>query len=360
MNLIRIKRLAGTVIQIPRFTRRAMNLYHGSMFGVLGRIFLALRRRYLVQEAWIYGLLDPSLPLAVFDSHVSRSILVKLQKSRNPVTWDSLLADKTMFYRYSLAAGLPVPALYAIFCRHTPGWTCSGKLLYGREEWATFFEKGCPSSFVIKPDRGMHGDDIWFLEREGGRFKHQDGQRITAGEIYDRLISTERYEMFAIQERLRNHDKIVRFTGSEALHTARMVTIVQPSGESLLAYAHFKLVLGNHYFDNYGSGEEGNLMVGVDIASGTLTQILLHRGTPLLLHPRTGRQISGFQIPLWRQACATINQAAKHFSPVGTIGWDLAVTPHGPVVIEGNIWYDPPNPPDIQPFLSVLELQHDS
>jgi hypothetical protein len=50
----------------------------------------------------------------------------------------------------------------------------------------------------------------------------------------------------------------------------------------------------------------------------------------------------GFAIPLWAEACALVERAALAFLPLRTIGWDVAVTPRGALLIEGNVTWDPP------------------
>jgi hypothetical protein len=60
-------------------------------------------------------------------------------------------------------------------------------------------------------------------------------------------------------------------------------------------------------------------------------------------HPVTGAVLPGFQLPLWPEACALARRAALSFRPLLTVGWDIAFTPDGPLLIEGNAWWDPPN-----------------
>ena len=61
------------------------------------------------------------------------------------------------------------------------------------------------------------------------------------------------------------------------------------------------------------------------------------------VHPRTGLRFEGFQLPLWQDLCDLVIGSAKKFLPIQTIGWDVAVTSKGPVIVEANMFWDPPN-----------------
>ena len=60
-------------------------------------------------------------------------------------------------------------------------------------------------------------------------------------------------------------------------------------------------------------------------------------------HPKTKIPFEGVRLPFWAEACHLVRQTAVKFIPIRTIGWDVALTPDGPVIVEGNIWWDPPN-----------------
>jgi glutathione synthase/RimK-type ligase-like ATP-grasp enzyme len=54
------------------------------------------------------------------------------------------------------------------------------------------------------------------------------------------------------------------------------------------------------------------------------------------MHPITGTGIVGFQVPLWDESLRLTQEAAKLVPEVAYVGWDVAVTPDGPVLVEGN------------------------
>ena len=54
------------------------------------------------------------------------------------------------------------------------------------------------------------------------------------------------------------------------------------------------------------------------------------------VHPESQQSIVDFQVPLWDQALALVGEAARRIPEVPYVGWDVAVGPEGPVLIEGN------------------------
>ncbi|WP_040164318.1 sugar-transfer associated ATP-grasp domain-containing protein [Microbacterium gorillae] len=54
------------------------------------------------------------------------------------------------------------------------------------------------------------------------------------------------------------------------------------------------------------------------------------------VHPESKKSIVDFQVPLWDQVVALIDEVARVIPEVPYIGWDVAVGPNGPLLIEGN------------------------
>lgn len=57
-------------------------------------------------------------------------------------------------------------------------------------------------------------------------------------------------------------------------------------------------------------------------------------------HPVSGAYLPGFQIPFWPALTACVRRAMDRVPGMGYVGWDIAVTPDGPELIEGN-WHWP-------------------
>jgi hypothetical protein len=57
--------------------------------------------------------------------------------------------------------------------------------------------------------------------------------------------------------------------------------------------------------------------------------------------PGTGRRFTGFQLPHWAEVRQLALRAAAAFPWTRTIGWDIAISDRGPVLLEGNDRWDP-------------------
>jgi len=54
------------------------------------------------------------------------------------------------------------------------------------------------------------------------------------------------------------------------------------------------------------------------------------------MHPLTGESIVGIKLPFWKETIAMLEKAAAKIPQIGYVGWDVAITPDGPIIIEGN------------------------
>ena len=151
-----------------------------------------------------------------------------------------------------------------------------------------------------------------------------------------------------IQERLFNHPNISLCNRSPGLCTLRVNTFLdgKKPGPSLLFYI-MKIPVGGNVTDNFSMGTSGNLIAFGDHDSGVLrgARALHPSGAGLATirsHPDSGHDIDGYAIPMWHEAVELARHAHVFFREFGTLGWDMAVTERGPVILEANPWWDPP------------------
>ena len=121
-------------------------------------------------EAYRLGLFQPRFEENLLDECTSRKITTKLQKAVNPESWEPLLKNKGLFYRYLMANELPVPQLYAIFFKQVPGWSCDGTILAGRADWERLIMTIPADEFVVKPCTGSFRRRIQDIRKGVRRF----------------------------------------------------------------------------------------------------------------------------------------------------------------------------------------------
>ena len=334
------------IIQCSNKALPFYNLKYPSVF--IQTVRLLLLRGFKPYEALQLGLLEPDFPKADLCKVVSEDEMAKIQKSFNPLSWKPLTDDKSIFYVYCKAVGLPVPELYAIFFRHNTGYALNGASLSSREDWCTFINRDLPSQFIIKPSEGAYGNGIkCFVRTDETIFIDLSSERqFRADDIYDLMLSDINYTTFVIQERLFNCADLAKLSNALGLQTLRIWTLVDKNNKCRILQANFKPIVGKNIISNHGHGSTNNLLAEIVLDKGTLKPAI--KLTPhasgiqtVPFHPATGIQFDGFHIPLWDEVYRLAQDAALKFLPLRLIGWDIAVTPNGPYIIEANFFADP-------------------
>ncbi len=95
--------------------------------------------------------------------------------------------------------------------------------------------------------------------------------------------------------------------------------------------------VGKKGVDNYHAG---GVAAAVDVESGTIGRGIGSRGLDWLdTHPETKRVFTGLTVPGWDDVLRITRRAAASMPEFPCVGWDLAVTPSGPILIEANsVW----------------------
>jgi hypothetical protein len=316
--------------------------------GVLNmrRFWKLLGMRFMPDEAFELGLFNPAVSDDALEGYFSKSALKHLQESLNPQSWAIIVEDKALFYRLCRAMGVAAPELYAVVYRSVPGWTREGLIPRGIRSWAEYLRKNLPARAVLKPSWGVYGREVMLLSSQGENFVDHGGQAWTAEGLVAKIFEDPADRGWILQERLVSHEGLCGLSGTDALQSFRIITLVGSCGASIL-HGHLKIIVGNNPVDNYGRGRTGNLQARIDLPRGVLrAAAILRKGgrgfEHVAAHPTSGCMIEGLAVPHWDQIRTFTLNLAEQFLPLQTVGWDVALTPDGPKVIEGNAWYDPP------------------
>ena len=131
---------------------------------------------------------------------------------------------------------------------------------------------------------------------------------------------------------LPQHEDMTRLHPS-SVNTMRILTDLV-DGQVHVAYITVKMGRGGGVCDNSG---QGGILCRVDTQTGKICSPATDDYFNVYeKHPDTGIVLQGYQLPMVPQAIALAKEAAREIPQVGHVGWDMAITPDGPAIIEGN------------------------
>jgi hypothetical protein len=165
---------------------------------------------------------------------------------------------------------------------------------------------------------------------------------VTAGQLYlnkkamqvPEFLQVLGSKKYLIQERIVQHEAMDRLNPS-CINTMRMLTV--RNGQTIHYYQGFlRMGINNSYVDN---GLSGNITVGIEQDTGKLLEFaqLPHTNqNRMIRHPQTNTVFKDFQIPFYQESADMVKSLHQVFQQFFMIGWDIGITPEGPIVIEGN------------------------
>lgn len=141
-------------------------------------------------------------------------------------------------------------------------------------------------------------------------------------------------EKYIIEEVIENHSTLAQFH-PYSLNTIRFVTLKTPTGEVVIDGAFLRIGTGNRCVDNFNSFGVG-IVVNEKGIMQTKGVVKDYTQPPMTKHPDTGLVFDGVEIPFYSEACDLVVSAHRKCKRVWGWGWDIAITPTGPVLVEVN------------------------
>ncbi len=170
-----------------------------------------------------------------------------------------------------------------------------------------------------KPTSGTHGDSMEKIVIN--EFK---------GDLYDYLYNKNLILVEEVVIQCEEMNKLYPY----AINTVRIITVHKYDGEVLVVAAYQRI--GNHGYivDNYNGG---GMVVPINEKTGIIEYPAVDKRKQIYYkHPMTDTPIVGFKVPKFSSAVNLAKKAAKVIDEIRYVGWDIAITDKGPVIIEGN------------------------
>lgn len=112
------------------------------------------------------------------------------------------------------------------------------------------------------------------------------------------------------------------------------VTTVRIGDKIHILYPWFKIGRNGQFLT---SAVFGTLEACIDSVTGVvITPGYSETDERFDVHPDTGVPILGFQIPRWKELIDTVTELALKLDTIRYVGWDMVLTEHGWVLMEGN------------------------
>ena len=173
--------------------------------------------------------------------------------------------------------------------------------------------------FMIKPVDGLGGADV----------KKMKSTDVNNKDEFFNYLKDNR--MF-LEELIVQHKKMNTLCSS-SVNTLRVMTFVN-NNKSEILYAALRVGNGVYEVDNFHKGGMG---VSIDTRTGKLKGEAIDKDlNHFKKHPKTNIYFNNYEIPYWNEVKELVLKAALVNQKIQVVGWDVAITKNGPVLVEGN------------------------
>lgn len=185
-----------------------------------------------------------------------------------------------------------------------------------KEEFVTFFQSaGC---VIVKPYDGGQGREVQIFNDSAD-----------AEKVFE--ILKHDYRHGAVVEEVVQQDDRMASLHPASLNTLRIATF-RLEDEIIVLPPILRVGTNGAVVDNGGSGGIFCQLDGNGVITGTCDE----KGRKYEYHPTTNKRMIGFQVPGIANAINLAKQLSAVYPEVRYVGWDIALSKDGYVMIEGN------------------------
>jgi hypothetical protein len=258
--------------------------------------------------------------------HESKNGLYSLMREaverHRPASGHSL-ANKAVFAEHCAKAGLPHIRVVA---------SGKGGTLTVHDQTPGALDR----DLFVKLTRGSGTFGARFYRWDGnGRHVARDGTAFDRDALFKELAESSKWRPLIVNHYLRNHPEIADLA-TDSLLTFRIFTCLDPAGQPHVTHGFMRIM--SKLEPSWGTIEEYGSKIDLD--TGRMNRMCADRDLApdawWDVHPKTGAPVAGRVISGWPAIAALAVAGHREFANWAVIGWDLAWTPDGPVLIEGN------------------------
>ena len=173
---------------------------------------------------------------------------------------------------------------------------------------------------IVKPIDGESGKGI-----EKYEYINDEESKI----VYSSLLFKKQ---LLVEQCIKQHPDMNKLY-NKSVNTLRMFTFYK-DGQAYFLQAILKVGNGG-VVDNFSSG---GMYTYVDDEGTVYAEAIDQMDNKYYKHPISNETIVGFKVPMFKEAVGMVKEAAKVVPEMGYIGWDVAISEDGPVLVEGNCY----------------------
>lgn len=184
---------------------------------------------------------------------------------------------------------------------------------------------------------------VFFAKARSGMFGKNAGKyNVDTHETYDetkKLFEKLKDNGCIIEQMIVQHPSFEKFNKS-SVNTLRVVTLRCADGTPKIMAGVFRIGRAGKTADNF---HHDGIAATIDVDTGIVNSLGIDQEFKrYIVHPDSGEQIIGFNIPAWNRVKDIVSRTAMIIPEVRYIGWDLAIDIDGNIqLIEGNYGADP-------------------
>ena len=265
------------------------------------------------------------------DDFISYKVFFKIRNDHNlnvrigiyNSNYICMLKDKFVFNQFLQSLHIPTPRIIALGKKNYLE-SLDEKQHYSFSDFLSLKEE----EYFVKSLGGECADGVFYLRKEDDSL-FLNNRQITTEELLEKLPP-----LYIIQAKIKQHPKLSAIY-PHSINTIRLVTI-NSEGEIHPFAVLLRLGAKGNFVDNWAVG---GILVEIDKDSGTLKRHGFFKqgyGGMIERHPDTGITFKDYPVPFFHEAFQLALKTHKYFYGIRSIGWDIAISEDGPVLLEGN------------------------
>ncbi len=150
-------------------------------------------------------------------------------------------------------------------------------------------------------------------------------------ELYGKLIKND---TVIVEETIVQNEKMSEIS-INSVNTVRIATAIDLSGNVTVPYMTLRYSVSDAFLDNASLGGVYSLLDEEGVTIGPAYMSVPYEKI-FYTHPKTNYDFLGFKVPQIEEVKSLVKEAALVMKSARYIGWDVAISDKGPVIIEGN------------------------